>query len=78
MNKQRLRGLIVEKHGTLSAFARDVMGLSASSLTLKLRTGSFTMRQIATIISALDLTPEAAYDIFFADDVVKNSNKETA
>lgn len=79
MNTQRLRGKIVENGKTLSAFAKDVLHITPASFSTKLHTGVFSQGQICRMVSALELSPEETYTIFFADDVAKyRSNSEKA
>jgi DNA-binding Xre family transcriptional regulator len=65
-----LRGLIVEKFGTLGRFAREI-GISETSLSLKLNNRTpFKQADIETICSTLEIPPEEI-SVFFFDKLLK-------
>lgn len=76
MDRQRLRGMIIGKYGTQERFAKEVLGISGTTLTTKLRRGTWTLRQVMQITEEFQLSAKDVWSIFFADDVGKILNKE--
>lgn len=76
MNKKELRGKIIGRFGTQERFAKDVLGISGSTLSTKMCSGSFTLKQVMQITAALDLSADEVMAFFFTDDVGKKSNTE--
>ena len=76
MDKQKLHGKIVEKYGTQWKFAKEVLGISSTHLSVKIAGDSWSLSQIAKTADALGLTPGEIYDIFFADEVGKYLNQQ--
>lgn len=77
MDKKKLHGKIVEKYGTQTAFAQDVMGMNRSYFSTKMgNDASWTPEQITKVGKALDLTPDDVLEIFFPELVEKKLNPE--
>lgn len=68
-NYNKLRGLIVEKYGTMGRFSKEI-GISETSLSLKLNNRApFKQSDIEVICSALEIPPEEI-SVFFFDKVL--------
>lgn len=70
VNKQLLKGLIVQYDGTQLALA-EAMGLSLSRLNAKINENNadFTQNEIAFIKNRYNLTNNQVVDIFFSAEV---------
>lgn len=65
MNYRKLRGRIVEKYGTINAFA-DAIGLSSVAVSYKLNAKrGFKQADIVKWCEALDITPDEIGGYFF-------------
>ena len=63
---RRLRGRIVEKYGTLSAFA-EASGIPLNNISRKLNGyNSFTQEDIVKWSGHLDIKPEQYYEMYFS------------
>ena len=69
MDYRKLRGLIITKYGTVTAFAKEV-GKDPSQMS-KLLTGNaeWTRKFMSKVITALGIPKEEIGDIFFAFEV---------
>jgi len=68
---RKLRGRIVEKFGTVSAFC-EALGRNRSALTMKLNDGAgMKQEEIISIANALDIEDEMYRDYFFTPAVKK-------
>ena len=76
MDKKKLRGKIIEKFGTQEKFAKEVLGVSRAHFSVKMTTGMWSLEQMLATADALDLTPDEAAEIFFAENVAKNATKK--
>lgn len=70
MNVNKLRGKIVEKGMNVEKLSSE-MGIDRATVYRKLNNNgeSFTVREVRSIISILDLTTEEITSIFFSNTV---------
>lgn len=67
-NIAKLKGKIAEKEMNQSQFAKAI-GISRATISRKLQTGDFTIKEAERIVEVLNLNQEEAIDIFFSSIV---------